>query len=203
MFIQAFSCGPLETNAILIGCDLTKRAAIVDPSPGSAHPLLQEVKNRSFLVEKILLTHSHWDHIADAHLLKEATGAKVLIHPLDAPNLINPGSDRLPLFIPIQGVQPDELFNDGQILTLGHLQIKVIHTPGHSPGSVCFYFESENLLISGDTLFRGGIGRLDLPTGQPQLMRPSLNKLYNLPPHTRVIPGHGGETTIAKERGKL
>ncbi|HEV7737705.1 MAG TPA: MBL fold metallo-hydrolase [Chlamydiales bacterium] len=199
MFIQIFPYGPLETNAILIGCKATKQAAVIDPSQGSTTPILKTAEKEHLEIKKIILTHSHWDHIADVRELKEKTGALLFVHALDAPNVIKPGTDGLPTYFPIQGAQPDGYLEEGKSIDLGHLHIDIIHTPGQSPGGVCLYFKAQKVLISGDTLFRGSMGRLDLPTGQPSLMWDSLHKLKILPPDTRVIPGHGGETTIGKE----
>lgn len=199
MFLYKFPFGPLETNAILIGCAKSKLAVVVDPSPGSMMALLQKADELGLRVEKILLTHSHWDHFADAHDLKAKTGAPLYVHFLDAKNIEHPGSDGIPLFFPIYPVQPDHFLNEGDSIEVGSLKLEVIHSPGHSPGSVCFYLRDKNLLISGDTLFQGSIGNLHLPTAQPALMWESLEKLSKLPPETRVVPGHGGETSIGKE----
>jgi hydroxyacylglutathione hydrolase len=147
----------------------------------------------------ILFTHSHWDHTADAALLKEAFHAPIFIHESDAGNLEHPGSDQLPLFIPIKGVKADHYLHDGQILELGELRIRVIHTPGHTPGCVCFYEETHSVLVSGDTLFKGTLGSLSLPTARPARMEASLKKLGALPKKTRVYPGHGETTTIGDE----
>ncbi len=147
----------------------------------------------------ILLTHSHWDHIADTAKLKKAFNVPVWIHAEDAPNLEKPGVDGLPLHFPIEGVKPSGHLADGQVLKVGELEIKVMHTPGHTPGSVCFLLPDEGMLISGDTLFRGRMGRLDLPTGRPGLMKGSLKKIGMLPRETRVYPGHGESTTIKEE----
>ena len=146
----------------------------------------------------MLLTHSHWDHTADAAAFKEL-GIPIFIHALDAENLKFPGSDGLPLLYPVQGVVSDQLIVDGQILTVGNMKLEVWHTPGHSPGGVCFYLKEEDLLISGDTLFKQAIGNLSFPTARPKLMWPSLKRLLTLPKKTRVIPGHGEETTIGAE----
>ena len=199
MILHKRSFGPLETNAILIGCSETKRAAIIDPAAGSADFFLKEIQKNGLILDKILLTHSHWDHIADVHALKTKTKAPVYIHPLDEKNLESPGVDKIPLFIAVQGCKADHFLQDGELLDVGHLQIRVIHTPGHSPGGVCFYLPSQHLLFSGDTLFQGTIGNLQLPTACASSMWPSLKKLAALPPETRVIPGHGGETTIGRE----
>jgi len=154
-------------------------------------------------LEFILLTHSHWDHIGEASVLKKRRKeAKLLVHEEDAGNLIQPGSDGLPCPIPMEGVVPDGYLTDGQELALGTLRIKVIHTPGHTPGGVCFFLEKEGILISGDTLFQGAIGNLRFKTGRPHLMPGSLKKILSLPHETRVIPGHGDETKIGNELHK-
>ena len=196
MFLSIHPSGPLRTNAILFGGDGI--GAVIDPAMGSADPILLEAEANGLKIEKILLTHSHWDHIVDLHKLQAKTGAFVYVHPLDAANVEAPGSDGLPA-IPIAPVQPDFLLEDGEIIKVGALQLEVIHTPGHSLGCVCFYLEKEGILFAGDTLFKGSLGRLDLPTGHPEKMWPSLKRLAKLPSKTRVIPGHGPETEIGKE----
>ncbi len=200
MILEVFSSGPLETNAYLLVCDVTKRAAVIDVPPESADVLLERIKELSLSVDAILLTHSHWDHIAEVSELKKHLKALIYIHKEDAGNLESPDSDKLPLFFPLRGIKPDGYLTDGQELTIGKLVITVIHTPGHSPGSVCFYLLSERILISGDTLFRGTIGNLSLPTARPALMWDSLKKLAALPAMTKVYPGHGNSTTIGAER---
>ncbi len=199
MFITKFSFGPLQTNAILIGCPITKKGAIIDPSLGSSAAILQKIAELGLTVEKILLTHSHWDHFADAASLKKKLNVPLYIHALDAPNLIKPGSDGLPLFFPIEGVSVDHFLEEGDLIEIGLLKAEVIHTPGHSPGGVCFYFREESLLISGDTLFQGSIGKICFPTSEPEKMWTSLDKLTKLPSETRVVPGHGGDTSIGRE----
>lgn len=199
MIIVCLTSGPLDTNGYLIGCPDTKKAAAIDVPPEAAPLFLAKAQELGLAIEKILLTHSHWDHIADVALLKEMTHAQVLIHGEDAKNLIQPGSDRLPLYFPIVGVQPDTLLNEGDQISVGKLSLEVIHTPGHSPGSICFYVPTENLLFSGDTLFQGGIGNLSLPTSQPKRMEGSLQKLATLKSQTQVYPGHGDMTLIQYE----
>lgn len=199
MIFKKFPSGPLSTNAILFGCTETKKGAVVDPSYGSASAILRDAEKQGFSIEMILLTHSHWDHIADLQEMKKRTGAQVYVHRLDAPNVENPGSDGLPLMFPIQGVKVDQFLEEGRPVQLGNVRIEVIHTPGHSPGAVCFYFPKEKILFSGDTLFKGSIGRLDLPTGKPSEMWTSLRKLEALPPDTHIVPGHGPDTILDKE----
>lgn len=199
MLLEVFSSGPFSTNTILLGCSSTKKAVVFDAPADSSQKILNRIKHHSLHVEKILLTHSHWDHIVDVAALKEALHVPVLIHEADKENLEHPGRDGLPLFFSIEGVKPDGYVQDGQVFTIGKLKIKVIHTPGHTPGSVCYYLEEEKILISGDTLFRGTIGRLNFPTSRPELMWHSLKKLAALPTDTKVIPGHGETTTIGAE----
>lgn len=199
MFIEIFPSGPFSTNAYVVACLNKREAAILDPAPNSFADIQAFLDNQKLKVQKILLTHSHWDHIADVKPLKEKYGIPIYIHPLDAPNLQQPGIDGLPCWLPIPAVQPDILLEEGMQVSVGELTFLVIHTPGHSPGSVCFYEPQQQCLFSGDTLFKGTIGNLSFPTSQPSLMWPSLAKLAQLPPQTRVFPGHGSVTTIASE----
>lgn len=191
--------GPLETNTLLFACAKTKRAAVVDPARGVTRALLNKVQELSLAIEKIFLTHSHWDHIADAHFLIEETHVPIYVHPEDAKNLQEPGSDGLPLLFPIQGVAGAHDLHHGDRCTVGELSFEVIHTPGHSPGSVCFFFQKEKVLLSGDTLFKGSIGNIRLATSDASRMRDSLRLLKQLPLDTRVVPGHGPDTTLKQE----
>ena len=199
MFLKVRSFGPIETNSILFACSKTKKAAIVDAPPGCVADWVALIREQGFKPELLLLTHSHLDHIADANQLKKELNLFIWVHPADAPNLEKPGSDRLPLFFPAPGVHPDGLLTEGQKIAVGTLSLEVIHTPGHTPGGVSFYVPQEKILFSGDTLFKGTIGNISFPTSNPSQMWQSLKKLATLPPETRVIPGHGEETTIGAE----
>ncbi|WP_075883694.1 MBL fold metallo-hydrolase [Candidatus Protochlamydia sp. W-9] len=199
MFIQPFPSGPFSTNAYLIACLSTQKAIIVDPAPESANLLLDCLRKHHFILQSILLTHSHWDHIADINSIKKLYDIPIYVHPLDQLNLEKPGSDGLPCWITIQPVKANIFLNDEDLIPVGQLTFKVIHTPGHSPGSVCFYEISQSKLLSGDTLFKGSIGNISFPTSQPDLMWTSLDKLAQLPPSTSVYPGHGPMTTIGNE----
>ena len=200
MILEVFPSGPADTNAYLIACQTTKQAAIIDVPFESAEILAKRVSDLSLHVDMILLTHSHWDHIAEVSDLKNALKVPVYIHKDDAENLETPGADQLPLFFPVKGVKPDGYLHGEQQLHVGRLRIDVIHTPGHTPGGVCFYLPDQKALFSGDTLFRGTIGNLSFPTSRPELMWDSLKKLAALPADTKVYPGHGGPTTIGAER---
>jgi glyoxylase-like metal-dependent hydrolase (beta-lactamase superfamily II) len=199
MIINIFSCGPFNTNVLLIGCSRTKKAVVIDPAYQSAKVLLSAAKKEGLEIISIFLTHSHWDHIADISILKKELSLSVYVHDKDAKNLEQPGSDGLSLPFDFKGVKPDHLLHDGQKISVGDLIFEVIYTPGHTPGGVCFYIKKHNLLISGDTLFKGSIGNISFPTSEPKKMWESLKKLEKLPPETIVIPGHGEKTKIGKE----
>jgi hydroxyacylglutathione hydrolase len=199
MIIKVFSSGPLDTNAYILASEKTKTAWIIDAPLESAGPILSYLKNNDLTCEKIILTHSHWDHIADVETLKRHLSVLVAVHADDKDNLIDPGSDGLPLYFAIDASVPDEILVGGETLKLSEIEAKVIHTPGHSEGSICLYIESQKCLISGDTLFKGSMGRVDLPTSDPEKMWSSLLQLSTLPPETAVYPGHGEMTTIGRE----
>lgn len=199
MIIQTFPSGPYATNAYVVACEKTKVAVIVDPSPGSFEALSAFIKQNHLVPEKILLTHSHWDHIADVAKCKRAYAIPVWVHALDKQNMEIPGSDRLSGSQGIEGVPVEHLVNDGERFFVGEIEFTTIFTPGHTPGGVCYYAPQAQVLLSGDTLFRGSIGRVDLPTGEAALMWPSLQKLAALPKDTLVYPGHGPSTTIGRE----
>lgn len=199
MLCKKFSLGPVSTNTYLVGCLETKKGAVIDPAMGSLEVVQQAAQEAGITLEKILLTHSHWDHFVDAAALQKATHSLVYVHPLDLKNLENPGSDKLPCPLPIAKVHPDRFVEDKMEIALGTLLFQVLHTPGHTPGGVCYYLPSHNLLFSGDTLFRGSIGNLHFPTGEPEKMWTSLAQIHKLPPVTRVLPGHGPDTLLEKE----
>lgn len=199
MIIKTLPSGPFATNAYIVACPSTKQALIIDPGVESAPAILRVLADEGLTPIKIVLTHSHWDHIGDVAFLKEKLKIPVVIHALDAYNLIEPGSDDIPCWVKIPAADPDALLTDGESIPFGTLHFDVIHTPGHTPGGICLYCPEEHLLISGDTLFKGTIGNIDFATGQPDLMWSSLAKLAKLPPDTKVYPGHGLRTTIGGE----
>jgi hydroxyacylglutathione hydrolase len=197
--ILTFPSGPFETNAYIIVCKQSQKAAIIDPAPDSRNVLIQAITAKKITPDKIILTHTHWDHIADCAAVADHYAIPVLVHKEDAYNLIKPGSDHLPCWLTIQGVNPAQLLKEGDVIPIGNSKWEVIHTPGHTPGGICLYCKEERVLISGDTLFKRSIGNLSFPTGDPERMWLSLDKLANLPPDVEVFPGHGDATAIGKE----
>lgn len=188
-------------NCYMLIDEKSGEAAIVDPAwyVEKFNDILAE-NNAS--LKYILLTHGHFDHIFGVNGLKEATGAKVAIHFKDAEHLTDPkkslAEGNMPE--PQQPVAADILLKEGDIITLGEEEIKVMSTPGHTMGSVCYIIESEKTIISGDTLFCMTAGRTDFPDGSDELMIASLKRLIALDGNYRVLPGHNRETTLESER---
>jgi len=196
-----FACasGPVSTNAYLVLCKNTKKAALIDCSPGSFEKFLPVIEELQIVPDQIIFTHSHWDHIADVGKFFKAFQSKILVHAQDAQNIENPGSDGMRTLPTITATTVTKKLEDADVIEIGDTLWKVIHTPGHSPGGICLYNDKEHFLFSGDTLFRGTFGRLDLPTSEPHRMAESLEKLAALPKETEVYSGHGPKTTIGSE----
>lgn len=173
----------------------------MDPGE-SPQPLLDEIAQGGWLVREILITHAHIDHVAGIAAVKKLTGAPVSMHRLDLP-LYNSLPDQAAwVGSPVpELVTMDRWLDEGDVIRCGNLNFRTLFTPGHAPGHVSFYEENEGLLLSADVLFRGGIGRTDLPGGNlNQLLESIHTKLMVLPDDTKVVPGHGGMTTIGEER---
>jgi len=191
--------GPLQTNCYIVGCEETKEGAIIDPG-GDAKRILAEVGQLGLKIKYVINTHGHFDHTLANKEVVKATGARLAIHSADAPMLTKGGGA---FFFGIMGkASPpaDVILDEGQVLTLGEIELKVLHTPGHSPGSVCLYSEEESVLFDGDVLFNMGMGRYDLPGGDYRVLMESIQRLLALPDETTVHPGHGPATTIGRER---
>jgi len=199
--IETFALGPLETNAYLVMAPDESRAFVIDPGAGPER-LLRRVEELGAAVEAIVLTHAHFDHIAGVEAVRRACGCPVYLHDLEADWLTDPrknGSALWPDVSPPVSAEPAEhALEDGMTLKLIGREFRVIHTPGHSPGSVSLLLGGH--LFGGDVLFRMSVGRTDLPGGRTEDLVDSIrNKLYKLPPYTRVYPGHGPQTTIGFE----
>lgn len=200
MIIRCLPVGPIQTNCYVIGCSETHAGAVIDPG-WDAPAILSEAESAGLAIELVLNTHAHWDHVSANADVLEATGARLAIHNNDLPLLRARGGADL-WQIPVKpSPEPDVLLTDGQLLQVGQLQLRVLFTPGHSPGHVSFYEADAGVVFDGDVLFRQGIGRSDLPGGDHQELMQSIHTvLMGLPPETIVYSGHGPPTTIGEER---
>lgn len=199
MKIKKLILGPVQTNCYLVFNDDTKEGIIIDPAD-SADRIIATVGNLQVKPVGILLTHGHFDHILAADFLNEHYGSSTYIHSEEADLASNPRLNASKSFGMYGTAKADELAEDGEVLHLAGFSIKVLHTPGHTKGGACYYFEEEQVLFSGDTLFAQSVGRTDLPTGSyGTLIRSIKEKLFTLPEKTLVFPGHGEETTIEYE----
>jgi hydroxyacylglutathione hydrolase len=189
--------GPLATNVQILADPASREAIAIDTAIPSLAWISDELAARGWTLKLIVSTHGHWDHVGDNAALSEHTGAPIAVHPLDREGLLNPKPIYAPFAIP-PSVPAVELA-EGGLIRFGSLRLEVLHTPGHTEGSVCLMAPDDGLLFSGDTLFAGGWGRVDLPGGSPEQMAASISRLGRLDPGTRVIPGHGPTTTIARE----
>ena len=201
MIRESFPVGLLHCICSILGDETTREAIVVDP--GADIPrILAQLAAHQLTVKQIVITHAHIDHIAGAQELKRITGAPILYNQLDLPlvAMMDVQAGWLGVVTP-EVLPPDDHLEDNRTLHLAHIPAVVLHTPGHTPGSLCLHLPTENLLLAGDTLFRGSIGRTDLPGGDSKTILSSIrNRLLTLPEETRVIPGHGPATTIGAER---
>jgi hydroxyacylglutathione hydrolase len=201
MKVRTLTVGPVACNCAIVVCPQTLEAAIVDPG-GNGDRILAAAREMGAKVRLLLHTHGHFDHVLATREVAQATGAGVAIHRNDRALYENlPQQGTIFGFCAERPPAPTQILEGGEIIAIGSLSARVIHTPGHTPGSVGFYFEANGILLAGDTLFADSIGRTDLPGGSfPDILKSIQGKLYPLPGDTRVIPGHGPETTIARER---
>lgn len=197
MNYQLVTVGPMQTNSYIVFDEKTRKAAVIDPGfEGEAIALI--LKRANLSLEKILLTHGHFDHIGAIAALQDAfPGVEICIHGEDAPMLEDPGKNLSFIGgVSVTAPTADHLLKDGEEIEIGDITLRTIHTPGHSGGSVSYW--SDGLLFGGDTLFYESIGRYDF--GSFEEIQNSLQKLLTLPDDTKVLPGHGPETTIGHER---
>ena len=197
--IRSRAVGALQTNSVLVWCEETKQAALFDPG-AEAESLLDEIRSRGLTLAYLINTHGHLDHIAENGVVKAAFDVPLLIHPLDRPMLTDPAKNLSALIgQPMASPDADGTIAEGDKLQIGHESLLALHIPGHTPGSLVFY--QPNILIAGDTLFAGSIGRTDFPGGSERDLCENIRtKLYTLPEDTVVYPGHGPTTTIGVER---
>lgn len=201
MILETFPVGPLHCNCTILGDELTHEAVVVDPGDNLPE-IFSRLQKHGLTLRQIIVTHAHIDHVGGAALLKKMTGAPVFLNKNDLELLGAMEMQAGWLGVPTPEVAPpDASAEDRTRIGLTSMPAEVIHTPGHTPGSICLLFPGQNLLLAGDTLFAGSIGRTDLPGGDGrQILRSLRERLLVLPDTTRVLPGHGPETTIGEER---
>ena len=200
MQIVSNTGGIAYTNCFLVVDEATGQCVLFDAPDHTVTPLLDHVRDHRLTLVGLWLTHGHFDHLADHAVVRQRfPDAKLLIHPLDEPKLHRPGSRMFPLPFTIPPGTADGTLTDGQILKIGSLEPRVIHTPGHSPGHVSFYFERDAVLIGGDLIIGGSVGRTDLPDADLAALDRSVRTIMALPGETMLYGGHGGPSTLADE----
>ncbi len=198
MILERLIVGPLEENTYIIGDEATKQAIVIDPGDESDR-IIEIIKDRGLQVHSIICTHTHFDHVGAVGDIKKATGARILIHKEDQ-QVYETAKDQAAFWgydlddIP----QPDGYIDEGDNIQVGSINFKVMHTPGHSPGGICLY--GGGVLITGDTLFKGSVGRTDFPGGSMEELKKSFRRLLGLPENTKVYSGHGPESTVGMEK---
>jgi glyoxylase-like metal-dependent hydrolase (beta-lactamase superfamily II) len=201
MIHEIFPVGPLQCNCSVIGDEATREGMVIDPGD-DIDEILTLIRRHNLQIKQIVITHAHIDHVGGAMKLRAATGAPILLNQNDYALLRMLDMQAAWLGMPAPGkVEIDQSVGSSDALKAGSLAATVLHTPGHTEGSVCLYFPAEKKLIAGDTLFAGSIGRTDLPGGSfEKIIRSLHDKLLSLPDDTVVVPGHGPLTTIGEER---
>lgn len=192
--------GIAATNCFLVADEEAKVAVLFDAPDHTTAPLLDEAQKRGWDLIGLWLTHGHFDHVADhPEVAQRFPNAKVLIHRLDEPKILRPNSSFFALPFAITPRRPDDYVDDGQKLRIGSLECEVIYTPGHAVGHVMYHFPKEKLLIGGDLIIAGAVGRTDFSDSSPAALYTSIRRVMQLPPDTRLLPGHGDVGTLADE----
>lgn len=199
MIIKELVVGPLMANCFIFGCEETKEAVVIDPG-GDADRILFSLADSGLKVKYIINTHGHFDHVAANGKIKDATGADILIHPLDASMLGSLSTNAAIFGISVENSPPcDQTIEEGDTVSFGKITLKVIHTPGHTPGGISLY--TDKIVFVGDTLFAGSIGRTDFPGGDFNTLISSIRtKLFKMDDDVKVLTGHGPETSIGSEK---
>lgn len=193
--------GPISTNLYVLGDEASREAIAIDTATPCVEWLTATLAERGWTLKLIVSTHRHWDHIGDNAAVAKQTSAQIAAHSLDRHGLERPSGALAPF--PIPPSVPAVDLAEGSEIRFGDLRLEVLHTPGHTEGSVCLLAPDERLLLTGDTLFAGGWGRTDLPGGSDDQMVDSLIRLSLLPADLKALPGHGAQTTIEREHAWL
>jgi glyoxylase-like metal-dependent hydrolase (beta-lactamase superfamily II) len=191
--------GPIQANCYVLGCEDTRESVVIDPGAESDR-ILRTLAKMEVVLKYIINTHGHFDHVGANQPLKDATGAKLLIHALDAPMLSHLSASAAAWGLSAEdSPQPDQTLDEGDEVRFGNISLKVLHTPGHTPGGISLH--TDNCVFVGDTLFAGSVGRTDFPGGDAATLKTSIQKkLFTLGDDVTVYPGHMGTTTIGVER---
>ncbi len=201
IIVEKFEDGPIWTIGYLVHTGPGGEAIVIDVPMWSSEKIYKRTLEIGLLVKYIIATHGHWDHIGDMEKLKALTGAQVCAHQGDEWMMRDPNGM---VIVPPESIEPVEIdirLNCGGTVETSGTKLKVIETPGHSAGSICLFEEDERILFTGDTLFSGSIGRVDLPTGSMDAISKSVQeKLMTLPGDVKIYPGHGGDSTLEKEK---
>ena len=199
MIIKSLTVGPIQANCFIVGCDRTKEAAVIDPGD-EGDRILMTLAKHNLKAKYIINTHGHFDHVGANKRLKDVTEAELLIHTLDAGMLSQISLGASMFGLRVENSPPaDRTLEDGDLISIGDIELKVIHTPGHSPGGISLF--TDECVFVGDTLFAGSVGRTDFPGGDFDTLKASIQKrLFPLGDKVKVFPGHMGETTIEKEK---
>ncbi len=200
MIIRRLAVGPLEANCFLIGEEDSRKAMLIDPGD-EPDRIMDRVRANNLSLEYIVCTHAHFDHVGAVPDIKGETGAKIIIH-RDELEIYQGARDMAAFWgydiAPLP--EPDLLVEEGEEIRLGALSFRVLHTPGHSPGGICLF--GEGVVVTGDTLFAGAVGRTDFHGGNLNKLKESFQRLLSLPPETEVLAGHGPNSTIGRERSE-
>lgn len=201
MIFEIVVVGPLGVNCFILGCEDTKEGVVVDPG-ADVDRILQRVRALGLNVRTVINTHGHFDHVGGNRQIVEATGARLMIHREDVHFLSRAATTAANYGLSADNSpQPHEFLEDGKVITFGRHAIKVLHTPGHTPGGCCLLLEGEGKVITGDTLFAESVGRTDFPGSSHEALMDSIRtKLLPLPDDTQVFPGHGEATSIGREK---
>lgn len=195
--LKIFTVGPMEANCYILYNPDKREGLIIDPGAEGSH-LIKFIKQEKISINYIINTHGHPDHIGANRKIKEHTNAPILIHQYDAPMLAKSGSV-LSLIFPVESSSPpaDTFIKDGDLIECAGMKLKVLHTPGHTPGGISLLIDDS--IFTGDTLFSGSIGRSDLPGGSPEVLLNSIKKILSLDENLIIYPGHGPSTTVSQE----
>jgi hydroxyacylglutathione hydrolase len=201
MILETFPVGPLQCNCTLMGDEKAREAIVIDPGDEVSR-IHRRLTEHGLKLKQILITHAHIDHVGGALKLKALTGAPIYLNENDLPLLSMMAAQAAWIGVPTPDTAPpDEALTEGRRVGLDSYPAQVLHTPGHTQGSICLHFEPLKMVIAGDTLFAGSIGRTDLPGGDfDQIIESIQTRLLSLPDATTVVPGHGPVTTIGAER---